>query len=129
MRFPALLLLGLWSFPTIACGPIANGGLDAGKGRELSYRFAPDDFSVGEHFSIEIMVCRDQEPVVDEVVKVDARMPAHGHGMNYHPTVTSPSPGKYIAHGLLLHMPGAWEFIIDIGSGESYSRLRFDYPL
>ena len=95
----------------------------------MSYRFTPGNVSVGKHFSVEIMLCRDGEPVVDDAVKIDARMPAHGHGMNYRPTLASPAPGKTVARGLLLHMPGEWEFTFDIGSGESHRRLRIDYSL
>ncbi len=46
-------------------------------------------------------------------------MPAHKHGMNYLPTVTvRRQEAAFAARGLLLHMPGRWEFAFDVSSGD-----------
>jgi hypothetical protein len=50
-------------------------------------------------------------------------MPAHRHGMNYRPTVAARGGGRYRAEGLLLHMPGAWEFRFDVRTSAGHERI------
>jgi hypothetical protein len=78
----------------------------------LVYRAAPE-LRVGEHFALELAVCP-----APEAVGIDAWMPAHRHGMNYRPSITALGGGRYLAEGLLFHMPGRWEFLFELrGSG------------
>jgi len=60
-----------------------------------------------------------------QLTAVDARMPAHRHGMNYKPTLTKLDWGHYRAEGLLLHMPGDWEFSFDFTGDGKRERLTF----
>jgi hypothetical protein len=51
---------------------------------------------------------------VPSQLRIDAVMPQHRHGMNYRPTVAALGDGRFRAEGLLLHMPGLWEFSFDL---------------
>lgn len=70
----------------------------------------PDPIQVNQPFVLDLQFC----PEMPMMVAVDAHMPAHRHGMNYRPTVTSPKEGWFHADGLLFHMPGEWEFVFDV---------------
>ena len=72
---------------------------------------------VSKHFHLEVGACAKSGPA-PQSLKVDARMPAHRHGMNYSPSVKKTAPGRWRAEGLLLHMPGEWEFVFEIDSAD-----------
>lgn len=48
------------------------------------------------------------------ILGIQAQMPAHRHGMNVRPELSTPGPGKLRADGLLWHMPGDWELAVDV---------------
>ena len=50
-------------------------------------------------------------------------MPEHRHGMNYKPTVAPAGSDAWRASGLLLHMPGTWEFVFAVRAGGRTERL------
>ena len=76
---------------------------------------------VGRHFVIAVQLC----PVHAVLLRVDAVMPEHGHGMNYRPSVTAlPGAGRWRAEGLLLQMPGLWELRLDVQAAGHTERLR-----
>ena len=87
--------------------------------------------SVGEAFSVSVLVCSDLSAV--SVAKVDAVMPAHGHGMNYTPEVSTSGVEDgaivYRADGMLFHMPGEWQWQVDITVGNRLHRFAADYNL
>lgn len=83
----------------------------------LAYRTQPAQVAVGEHFAVEIRVCAKGGAALPGAVGVDAWMPEHRHGMNYKPGLTALGDGRFRAQGLMLHMPGRWEFVFDV-SGE-----------
>ena len=70
-----------------------------------------------------ITVCPKAGVPVPENVSIDALMPEHRHGMNYKARVATASAGRYRASGLMFHMPGHWEFVFDIRSGDETDRL------
>jgi hypothetical protein len=58
-------------------------------------------------------------------IKVHGAMPAHGHGLDYVPTVEPCADGRHwCVNGLRLHMPGTWEIYFDIGSPDGSSVER-----
>jgi hypothetical protein len=65
----------------------------------------------------------------DVSVEVDARMPAHRHGMSRTPKLTGLPDGSYRAEGLLFHMPGRWELYFDISEGGRTERAQVDVEL
>jgi hypothetical protein len=110
----------------IACEP-APIGADAarftGRSFVVDWRVEPAPLRLGEFFAVVVSACeRAGQPVTS--VKVDATMPAHRHGMNYAPTVTSEAGGRFRASGLLLHMPGRWEFTFDLAGDSTRETVR-----
>ena len=90
---------------------------------EIAYRWEPGVLKVGQFFAVEVIACRAPwAGAVGEIV-LDAQMPAHGHGMNYRPTVTSTGPGRFRAVGLMLHMAGTWRLTFDLVQGDKRTRL------
>jgi len=86
----------------------------------LSYRTQPAKLAVGQHFTVEMAICaKDGQPAA-ESVRVDGFMPEHNHGMNYRAAIKPAAGGRYLADGLMFHMPGKWDFIFEIrGAGRT----------
>ena len=75
---------------------------------------------MGQPFALDILVC----PAAAELVRVDARMPEHRHGMNYRPSLAPQGLGRWRAEGLLWHMAGRWELELDVKYAGQDLRLR-----
>ena len=86
----------------------------------LSYRPDPTGLAIDRPFSLIVHVCADA-PV--DGVTVDAQIPEHRHGMNYKPGVAPTAPNAWRADGLLLHMPGKWEFAFGVRTAGKTERL------
>lgn len=56
----------------------------------------------------------------------DARMPAHGHGMNTQATTTRNEDGTFGVTGMLFHMPGHWEMSGVLTDGTTSETVLFD---
>jgi hypothetical protein len=86
--------------------------------------FAPRTWPVpvGRHFALDIAVCPPAGAPAPAVLKVDADMPAHKHGMNYRPSVKALGNGRYTADGLMFHMPGRWRLLFSVGDGAPITR-------
>jgi hypothetical protein len=96
---------------------------------EIAYRWEPAELKVGQFFTAEVIACRAPLPgPVGEIV-IDARMPAHGHGMNYRPAAKAAGPGRFRFTGLMLHMPGAWRLTFDLFQGNRRTRLTQEIDL
>ena len=108
-----------------ACGEglAAVAGRAANAQYEIAFATRPAPIVAGEHFALDIAVCPRGAAAPARALVVDAVMPEHRHGMNYRPTVTSPSPGRYRAEGLLFHMPGRWDLLFDVDTGAGTQRL------
>ena len=132
MRLWAALLALLVSTPAWADCP-----LDLGHGTGIviysdQYMIAlrpdPMRIEVGLPFALIMNVCtKAGEPA--ELVRIDATMPEHKHGMNYAPTLKALGQGRYRVEGLLFHMPGDWEVAFDVRSGGEIQRLTHDFEL
>lgn len=125
---PMLLLSGA----ALACEPALTG--EAARRVEaeryvVAYRPVPAPIAIGEFFALEIAACGRQGAAPPDGLSVDARMPAHRHGMNYRPTVTREAPGRFRAEGLMLHMPGEWELVLELAGGGRRERLAVALPL
>ena len=110
----------------IGCEP-APIGADAaritGRSFVVDWRVEPAPLRLSEFFAVVVSACERRGQQVSSV-KVDATMPAHRHGMNYAPLVTSEDGGRFRASGLLLHMPGRWEFTFDIAGDSTRETVR-----
>lgn len=90
--------------------------------------FAPRTWPipVGRHFNMELVLCVPPGVATPASVTVDADMPAHRHGMNYRTSVRALGHGKFVAEGLMLHMPGRWRFIFDVAGVKQTVRLTHE---
>ena len=86
----------------------------------LSYRPDPAGLALDRQFSLIVHVCANA-PI--DGITVDAHMPDHRHGMNYKPGIAQAGPGAWRASGLLLHMPGKWEFVFGVRVDGKNQRL------
>jgi hypothetical protein len=93
------------------------------------YRTVPAKVAVGQHFVVETRVCAKGAGPAPTGLRVDADMPAHRHGMNYRAKVSPKGDGRYLAEGLLFHMPGHWRLIFDVERGGKTERLTADLNL
>jgi len=92
----------------------------------ILYRTVPETVEVGRNFVVEAVVCGG-EPA--HGLRVDAEMPEHRHGMNYRPRVSPAGDGRYVAEGLLFHMPGRWQLRFDVERKAGTARLATDLVL
>lgn len=89
------------------------------------YRTTPTNVAVGQHFSVDAIVCTKGQ-AAPTGIRVDAQMPAHRHGMNYRARVLPKGGGRYVAEGLLFHMPGHWQLVFDVERPGRTERLTHD---
>jgi YtkA-like len=101
---------------TSFCGEGAVRVATTEGGYEATYVPSPDPIPLNEQFDLDVTVTFASDlPVDDDVeVDVDARMPAHNHGMNTEPVITKVAAGSFHVDGMNLHMPGEWELYVDV---------------
>jgi hypothetical protein len=77
----------------------------------VAVAFVPDPapWAVSRHFGLRGVLCGPAR-----LLRVDADMPAHRHGMNYRPTLQWQEAGRFTAQGLMLHMPGRWRIRFEV---------------
>ena len=78
-------------------------------GRFVAFVPEPAPWPVSRHFVLRSEFCG-----AGRLLRVDADMPAHRHGMNYRPTLSLQPDGSFVAQGLMLHMPGRWRIRFEI---------------
>ncbi len=93
---------------------------------------SPDkSIAVSEEFSAHVAICGDGSNDVE--LSVNATMPAHGHGMNYQPRVTkiaaTEQASSFAIEGLLLHMPGDWQWSLTLRSPDKSITLERSFEL
>jgi hypothetical protein len=93
------------------------------------YRTLPAKLAVGQHFAIDARVCAKGQGAPPTGLRVDATMPEHRHGMNYRATVAAKGGGRYVAEGLLFHMPGRWQVLFDVEARGTSERLASELVL
>ncbi len=128
------LLMPIWEANRIAakpsiCAPQTSNQLLL-EGDKFKALITPGEaVAVSQPFTATVQLCGEQ---LDEPeLLVDVTMPAHGHGMNYKPVVTlidsMESTAKYTVDGLLLHMPGQWEWSLVVTAGGQQETLTQPY--
>ena len=85
----------------------------------------PQPIEVGRPFELLLTLC----PAQAELVRVDATMPAHRHGMNYRPSVHKEGEGRWRVEGLLWHMSGLWELQVHVKLQQQTYTLRQNVTL
>ena len=119
-------LLALAS-PALACEPPASAGALRVEGQRhvALIRSEPAVPPLNAPFVLEVAICtRDGSAM--RVPGIDAWMPAHRHGMNYRPSVATLAQGRFRADGLLFHMPGRWEYVVEIDGERLTAPVELD---
>lgn len=117
--------LSVASTAAAACSLPAEAGARLDEGPvQLAWRAEPSP-AVGRGFVLHVVLC----PADARLVRVDATMPDHRHGMNYRPSLHALGEGRWRADGLLWHMAGRWELRFDVETGGSRHTLRQDVQL
>ena len=121
-----------------ACDPSTEAGragasgshrFDSNGGRyAVDLETTPPTIAMNQPFDVTLTVTPKNGAAKDLEVQVDARMPAHFHGMNRVAKVTHAGT-SWKAEGLLFHMPGHWELYIDITEGGVTERAQLDVDL
>ncbi len=87
--------------------------------------------AVSEPFSVMMTIC--DTDLTGMKLELNATMPAHGHGMNYTPELTvvehSDERMKVQVDGLVLHMPGNWNWVVNLRSPSTDTTLSFDFNI
>jgi len=104
--------------------PEMQGTRHTGERASIAYRPIPAKVEVGKMFSLEVAACEGGQKV--RAVRVDASMPEHRHGMNFKPEVTYRGKGYWIAEGLMFHMPGRWQLVIEVETSNGRERIERD---
>jgi len=90
---------------------------------------SPSAIVVNQPFDVTVTVTPKSAAAGPLEVIVDARMPAHFHGMNRVPKMTRGSGNTWKAEGLLFHMSGHWELYVDITQSGTTERAQLDVDL
>jgi len=114
MRCVFIASLYLVSLPLLACDFASSERVSPGDGLMLHYRIKSPPLTVAQHFSMQFLLCRDETVLAIEGFRLDALMPAHGHGMNYKASIDLLDDGMVEASGLLFHMPGQWRVTVNL---------------
>lgn len=89
------------------------------------------NLKVSEPATVLATVCGDTKQIT--AFNVDASMPAHGHGTNYAPKVSveqqTDSTAIYRLEGIVLHMPGTWQWEVEISDKDGSESLTKDFVL
>ena len=80
----------------------------------------PSPITVGRPFALWVTLC----PADAVLLRVDATMPEHRHGMNYRPSLKPLGEGGWRVEGLLWQMSGRWELTLDLQVKGQHHRLR-----
>jgi hypothetical protein len=83
----------------------------------------PSPIRLNEHFELTVVV----RPVSPDSraplsVTVEAQMPAHRHGMNTRPHRQQLDGDRFLFRGLLFHMAGEWEVVVEVAQGRVRDR-------
>lgn len=75
----------------------------------------PDPIPFNDLFKLSIMVHDGEQNNLmydDATLEIDARMPAHNHGMTTQPVITREPSGTFTVEGMQFHMAGDWELVL-----------------
>lgn len=118
---------GLLAAATLAAAawadcPVPPADAQLIKDGALQAAWRPDagPITVGRPFALLVTLC----PADAQLLRVDATMPEHRHGMNYRASIKPLGDGRWRVEGLLWHMSGRWELSLDLQSQGKEHRLR-----
>ncbi len=114
-----LVAAALPAFAVCPPPPEAGARLQSGP-VQLTWRAEPEPVSVSRPFALLVTLC----PADARLLRVDATMPEHRHGMNYRPSLQALGDGVWRVEGLLWHMSGRWELRLDVEAAGVTHTLR-----
>ena len=123
----AVLALGFAAaLPALACEAPGAQWQRAESANHVAW-LAPQPLrpGVGAEFALEAKVCA-RTGAAPATVRFDAWMPAHRHGMNTRAVATRRADGTWRAEGFLFHMPGAWQFLVEVDTAGGRERLTLN---
>ena len=88
----------------------------------------PDPLPVNAPFGVSVVIARADTPDrsdPDALLQINAFMPAHNHGMTRVPEVRRDKDGTFKVTGMLFHMPGRWELVVRVFSGDLMDETVF----
>ena len=88
----------------------------------------PAKVPVGSEFVVDALLCPKGSAKAD-AIRFDAWMPAHRHGMNSRPSVEALGDGRWRAEGFLFHMPGRWQFTVEVDTAAGREHLTRDMDI
>ena len=100
-----------------ASGEVLQEALTDGESYWVAWESAPTPIPYNDYFDLRVSVFDASDAstlVVAASITADANMPAHGHGMNTEPVVTSNDDGTFEVAGMLFHMEGEWELDVAV---------------
>jgi hypothetical protein len=106
-----------------AC-PLPSPALQQGP-VQLLWQAEPAPARTGTMLALDLQLC----PADATLLKVDATMPEHQHGMNYRPSLTRLPNGHWRVDGMLFHMAGRWELRFDVQAAGQNHTLRHSLTL
>ena len=109
--------------------PVNATGRAVSATQTVVFRAVPAPIAVGRSFSLDAIACPRPDARAVTALRVDAVMPEHRHGMNYRASVSPRGDGRFLAEGLLFHMPGRWQLVFDVETSGGTERLTADVVL
>ncbi|MBI5109262.1 MAG: hypothetical protein HZA62_10995 [Rhodocyclales bacterium] len=81
---------------------------------------------MAKHFVLDVQLCDKDGISAAQLIKADASMPAHRHGMNYKPVIKPQGNARFRVEGMMFHMAGQWRLAFEVQSGKETLRLNHD---
>ena len=107
------------------CGEDVRKNVVVFKGDQFKVLVEPlDTIEVSKPLSLQVTVCGETSD--NTALEFDADMPAHGHGMNYEPTVSQLDGDddlSFRVDGVVLHMPGTWRWTINVEGDKQKEKI------
>ncbi len=115
-----------------ACPPTkADGAVIRKDGLLLAYQPLGKTARIpmAKHFTLDVQLCDKSGISAARLLKADATMPEHRHGMNYRPVITPLGGGRFRVEGMMFHMAGRWELAFEVQSGKELVHLTHDVQI
>lgn len=93
----------------------------------LTLSTEPAMIPLNELFTLTVRALDADGNALDGTLTFDATMPAHGHGMNVEPVLSSTETGVFVVEGVNFHMPGTWKLDFTFESDGTTLTVSADY--
>lgn len=87
------------------------------------------DGEIGVRSKVTMKISLCDMPKNAEILKVDAIMPLHRHGMNYEPKIEKINDNQFIAQPYVFHMPGTWQLQTRVSINGEILEFKGDFNI